>query len=326
MKKHSLTDLWENLSAFSNPVPSDVAGTMQALGIEVLREVSGEDSTEFLARCPAHLALTGKADRRPSFSVNSRTGLFHCFSCGYSGPFVQLVEDGLGYARVEAFQWIARRGVYRTCSDEEQNPQKDPDEPRITEAALALFVPPPPRALETRGLTAEACSDFGVLWSPTSKHWILPIRNPMTGELWGWQEKGKRFFRNYPQGIFKSRTLFGDLTWRGTTALLLESPLDAVRAHALGIDGAFASFGAHVSEAQMRLLKDRCTTLVLALDNDTAGLASRDRLYARWRPRGLAMKFLSYSGISAKDLGDMSDEAARSAYAHAHYPWRRRRT
>lgn len=324
MTKNSPTDLWENLAAFSNPVPSDVAGAMQRLGIGVLREVHGEDSTEFLAHCPAHLALTGKADRRPSFSVNSRSGLFNCFSCGYSGPFVQLVEDGLGYARVDAFRWIARHGIYRTRDDQES---ARPDEPenRITEAALALFEEPPAKALESRRLTAESCRAFGVLWSPTKRHWILPIRDPVTGELWGWQEKGKRFFRNYPAGIFKSRTLFGDLSWTGPTALLLESPLDAVRAHSLGLDGAFATFGAHVSEAQMRWLKARCTTLVLGLDNDVAGNTSRDRLYARWRPRGLPMKFLDYSHTTAKDLGEMGDADALAAYAGAHHPWRRRR-
>ncbi|AZM47786.1 hypothetical protein DMB38_20125 [Streptomyces sp. WAC 06738] len=319
----SPTDVWEQLAAYANPVPADVAGAMHRMGIEVLREVSGEDSSEYLARCPAHLANTGKADRRPSFSVNSRTGLFNCFSCQYSGLFIDLVEDKLGYARVEAWQWIARHGVYRVRDEEDQREHHEPRE-RLTEAALALFEPPPPPALDSRGLTAEACAAYGVLWDPKKKRWILPIRNPMTGELWGWQEKGKRFFRNYPQGILKSRTLFGDIAWAGETALLLESPLDAVRAHSLGIEGAFAAFGAHVSEMQMRLIKARCTTLVLGLDNDAAGITSRDRLYARWRPRGLAMKFLNYRGIPAKDLGEMSDEAARSAYAGAHYPWRGR--
>lgn len=319
----SPTDAWGQLAAFSNPVPADVGGAMHRLGIEVLREVSGEDSTEFLARCPAHLALTGKTDRRPSFSVNSSSGLFNCFSCGYAGAFIDLVEDRLGLARVEAFQWIARQGVYRVRDEEEPPRPKEPEE-RITEAALALFEAPPADALASRSLSAQACAEFGVLWQPDKRHWILPIRDPATGELWGWQEKGKRFFRNYPAGVPKSRTLFGDLTWHGRVALLLESPLDAVRARSLGIQGAFASFGAHVSEAQMRLLKERCTTLVMGLDNDAAGRTSRDRLYARWRPRGLAMKFLDYRGIAAKDLGDMTDAAARSAYAGAHYPWRRR--
>lgn len=320
----SPTDLWSQLSAYSNPVPGDIAGAMRALDIDVLRELSGDGSTEFLARCPAHATVTGRADRRPSFSVNSVSGLFHCFSCGYAGRFIDLVEDQLGYARVEAWQWIARQGVYRTREDDEPAAGPEPERERISEASLALFEPPPPEALDTRGLTAEACAVYGVLWDVRKKRWILPIRHPLTGELWGWQEKGKRFFRNYPAGVLKSRTLFGDPSWTGDTALLLESPLDAVRAHSLGIGGAFAAYGAHVSEMQMRLIKARCTTLILGLDNDAAGRTARDRLYARWRPRGLAMKFLDYTRTAAKDLGDMDDAAALAAYAGAHYPWRRR--
>jgi hypothetical protein len=234
------------------------------------------------------------------------------------------VEDGLGYDRVQAFHWIARHGVYRTLEDEQPKEQA-PERETVNEASLALFCLPPPRSCERRQITPEACADFGVLWSPADKRWILPIRDPFTGELWGWQEKGKRFFRNYPAGVPKSRTLFGDLAWRGETALLLESPLDAVRAHSLGIPGAFASFGAHVSEAQMRLLKARCRQLVLGLDNDTAGLGARDKIHDRWRPRGLPMKFLDYSHTTAKDLGDMSDADALTAYGNAHHPWRRRR-
>lgn len=324
MNPTSRTDFWDSLSAFSNPVPHDVPGALRMLGIEVLRELSKVDSAEYLARCPAHLALTGRADRRPSFSVNGSTGLFHCFSCGYAGPFIQLVEDGLGYDRVSAFRWIARQGVYRTIED--TAPASNAEEAlRINEASLALFVPPPSRACERRGVTPEACHDFGVLWNPETRHWILPIRDPFTGELWGWQEKGKRFFRNYPAGIHKSLTLFGDLTWIGETALLLESPLDTVRAYTLGIPGAFSSFGAYVSEAQMRLLKARCRNLILGLDNDPAGRTSRDKIYARWRPRGLPMKFLDYSHTKAKDLGEMLDADALTAYGNAHHPWRRRR-
>jgi hypothetical protein len=325
LKPTSPTDFWDDLSAYANPVPADVPGTLRALGIDVLRELSKEDSTEYLAHCPAHLALTGKRDRTPSFSVNGTSGLFHCFSCGYAGPFVQLVEDERGYSRIDAFRWIARRGTYRTA--EAGAPAAAPAENsiRINEASLALFTAPPSKACARRGITPQACADFGVLWNPEKRRWILPIRDPHTAELWGWQEKGKRFFRNYPPGVHKSLTLFGDLSWSGDTALLLESPLDAVRAHSLGITGAFASFGAHVSEAQMRLLKARCRCLVIGLDNDTAGHTARDKIHSRWRPRGLAMKFLDYSHTPAKDLGDMSDADALRAYQGAHHPWRRRR-
>lgn len=325
MKRTSPSDVWDDLVAFSNPVPADVAAALGALGVSVAREMSREGSTEYLALCPGHLALTGRADRRPAFSVNSSTGLFLCFSCGYSGTFIDLVEDILGLTRVDAFRWIARQGVYRV-SEEDHRDSPAPEHARLSEASLALFVPPPRDALDRRRLTQEACEAFGVLWCPTKLHWILPIRDPETGALWGWQEKGKDFFRNFPAGVKKSRTLFGPLTWTGETALLQESPLDAVRAHALGIEGSFASFGAHVSEAQMRLLKERCQRLILGLDSDHAGITSRTRLYERWRPRGLPMKFLEYRHTpGAKDLGDMSNADARMAYTEAYLPWRERR-
>lgn len=317
------TDPWDLLTAASNPVPADVGSALRSAGIEVVREVSGPDSTEFLARCPAHLALTGRRDRKPSFWVNGVSGLFHCFSCGYSGPFIQLVEDGLGLGRLEAFRWIARRGVYRTAESGEAEADRREDEPGVTEASLALFTKPPDQAVAGRQLSGASCAALGVLWDPRVSHWIIPVRNPETGELWGWQEKGPRFFRNYPVGVTKSRTLFGDLSWRGEVALLVESPLDVVRAHGLGITGCFASFGAHVSEAQMRLLKAWARSLVLGLDNDSAGNGARDKLYARWRPRGLSMRFLDYRGTTAKDIGDMDDPSVIRSYENSHYPWRR---
>lgn len=325
MKKISPFDPWADLAAFSNPVPADVGAALHLLGVEAVRELSREGSTEYLALCPGHLAVTGKADRRPAFSVNSSTGLFLCFSCGYAGTFIDLVEDILGLARVDAFRWIARQGVYRVHEEEERD-GPPPDEPRITEASLALFVPPPRDALLARRLTQEACEVYGVLWCPEKRHWILPIRDPDTGALWGWQEKGKQFFRNFPAGVKKSRTLFGPLTWTGETALLQESPLDAVRGHALGFEGSFASYGAHVSEAQMRILKACCRSLILGLDNDSAGITARTRIYDRWRPRGLPMKFLEYRHTAGvKDLGEMGDADARLAYTGAYLPWRERR-
>ncbi|MEV6310011.1 toprim domain-containing protein [Streptomyces sp. NPDC051840] len=324
MKPTFPTDFWDSLAAFSNPVPNDVPGALRGLGVEVLRELSRTDSAEYLARCPAHLSLTGKADRHPSFSVNGATGLFNCFSCGYAGPFIALVEDTLGYDRVQAWRWIARYGVYRTAEEPAAAPVAE-EAVRVNEASLALFTPPPLEACRRRGVSQEACAELGVLWEPRAGHWILPIRDPETGALWGWQEKGRRYFRNYPTGIHKSLTLFGDLSWSGGTGLLLESPLDAVRALTLGIEGAFASFGAYVSEAQMRLLKARCRCLVLGLDNDSAGRTARDKIHSRWRPRGLPMKFLDYGHTTAKDLGEMSDADALTAWAGAHHPWRRRR-
>lgn len=325
MRRRQASAGWDLLAAYSNPVPGDLPGALAALGIDPVRIVDQNGAQEVLARCPMHKALTGREDRNPSFWVNADSGVFICFSCHYTGTFVQLVCDARHVDRLQAVRWIAAQGIYRTRSNDDipAKTSGPKDTPPITEAALALFVPPAATALEERRLSAEACADYGVLWDPGRHYWILPIREPLTGTLLGWQEKGRRHFINYPSGISKSRTLFGYQQLRGDTAILLESPLDCVRLASVGIAGGVASYGAYVSDAQMRLLRRRVERVVLALDNDTAGRAGRDRVYARWRPRGIRMKFLDYSGTGAKDVGDMEDREITAAVANAHAAYTR---
>jgi DNA primase len=307
-------------------VPADVPAALQRLGMTALRSIDRPSGgSEVQARCPMHKARTGSDDRHPSFWVSTASGAFICFSCQYAGPFVQLVADVLGIGRDEALRWIARQGIYRLQPAEDEQPQ--PAElVTVNEASLALFVPPPPEALAERHLTAQACALYGVLWDPRTSRWIIPIRDPTDGRLLGWQEKNKRFFRNYPDGVKKSGTLFGYHTPHDYFTVLLESPLDAVRLASAGFTGGVASYGAHVSNAQMRLVRHRPGVLILGLDDDTAGRSARDQLYRTWRPRGIRMRFLNYADSTAKDIGDMtSDEEIHHAVTTAYLPFRHRK-
>lgn len=316
---------WDLVEAYSNPVPADIGAALSGLGIDVLRSVESGGAAEYLVRCPAHQARLGKPDRRPSCWVNSATGAFLCFSCGYCGPFVQLVADVQAADRVHAARWILRHGTRRPRPSA-PSPDRPPNRPQaLGEAALALYGPPPPQALAARGLSAAACARYGVLFDPRRQHWILPIRDHPSGQLLGWQEKGKRFFRNRPTGVKKSGSVFGAHTLTGGTAILVESPLDAVRLDSLGFPGAVAAFGAMVSDAQIRIIKRRCTLLILALDNDAAGNAARDTLYARWRPRGLDMRYFNYANAPGKDPGEMAPEQITRAVETACLPFRKRR-
>lgn len=318
----SRTSGWDLVEAHSNPVPTDVPSALADLGLHLIRTVSGTAGDEHLIRCPQHLERTGKRDRRPSCWVNDATGAYICFSCGYSGPFVELAADALDTDRAQAARWVLRAGTRRLREDRHRPAPERPAP--LTEAALALFVLPPPHALAERHLTAESCAAYGVLWEPKGNRWILPIRDYPSGELTGWQEKGRRVVRNRPTGVKKSHTLFGAHMLTGDTAVLVESPLDAVLLHSLGITGAVASYGALVSDAQMRIIKRRSKTLILALDNDAAGRAARDALYTRWRPRGIPILYFSYSGTSGKDPGEMQPDEIRRAVSTAHLPFRKR--
>lgn len=286
--------------------PSNIAAALDALGIAYT--VKGDEAQ---ANCPAH------KDFHPSWSCNLTTGMHNCFSCGFSGSFVRLVTHLRGCSQREAADWCS--GFQREW--DQVRVTVLPDAPAVrpvrqySEADLALFIPPPDWALDERNLTAEACAAYGVLFDLDEEAWILPIRDPETGKLWGWQEKSEHHFRNRPHGVRKAQTLFGYQTLaEGATAILVESPLDAARIWAAGIPGAVASFGVEVSETQLDLIVDRCARLIVALDDDDAG----DKRCAQLRRfTRIPVRFFDYADSGAKDPGEMTDSQIRHGVEHA---------
>lgn len=291
-----------------NPVPGDVLACLEELGIEVTRIVH----EEAWALCPGHFDRVGKKNSRPNkWSVNVETGQHSCFSCGFSGSFVYLVQEVLGYDRSDAERWTRNRGgierLRRTLGNPEgrsRDLERDAGIPEWNEARLALFDAPPFTALEHRRVSQGAVTHYGVLWDDKKENWILPIRNPDTGELWGYQEKGEGWFCNKPAKVNKADTLFGIETLTGRTAILLESPLDCLRLHTAGISGGVSSYGVQVSDRQLDLLFDRAEIIIFALDNDEVGLRKMWELRQRYLKSGKRIKFADYTHIpNAKDLG-----------------------
>lgn len=296
---------WGFLEALDNPVPADVVGTLAELGVNVVRECEKESGAEVLAHCPMHQARTGKEDRHPSFWVNATTGCFICFSCQYQGAFSQLVCDALDLTHAEAGRWIVtrRRGQGRKRREIVHRVEKYV----VSEPEYARLPEPPLDELKARGLTRIAAQAYGVRWRDGA--WILPIRNQW-GDLMGWQEKRGHTFFNRPDEVKKSMSLFGWSRFTpGSVAILVESPLDAVRIGSIGIHGALASFGASVSDVQMRLIKQRASSLILALDNpfvDRAGREAADQLYRRWTAFGMPIKIFNYRDMKGKDPGELT--------------------
>lgn len=283
------------------------------------------------ALCPMHERITGKIDHNPSWYVHLETGQHICFSCGYKGGILQLVcdikdfyvqlWDKVEYDYAAARSWIA--GAAEVTVEELKEklaklPEYVPPPPRaigMSEARLAIYVEPSEEALQSRNITAEAASHYGVLWNKNTKTWILPLREPDTNKLMGWQEKGTvdRTFNNRPMGLQKSKTLFGVDVQREEGAIIVESPLDCLRIHSAGFTGAVATCGAVISEAQAKLFR-RSEKLVAAFDNpnlDPAGLKACEQLRTFARKYGLNLFFFNYGDTTKKDPGEMTDEEIR---------------
>jgi hypothetical protein len=293
----------------------DVQGTLLKLGIETTQR-----NSELLGYCPMHLERTGKEDSNPSWSMNSDSGVHHCFSCGYRGNLLTLVaelkEFTTTWGRLDfdaAKEWL-RSNVevnFDLLASQLEEARKSyvpiPVPVAMSEARLAVFDSTIPQwALDARGLTQQACELHGVLWNPLRSAWITPIRNNSTYGLMGWQEKSQveRFFRNRPTGVQKSKTLFGIEVFSGDTMIVVESPLDCVKLTSLGITGAVSTFGASVSDEQLSLMK-RANKLIFSFDNDPAGIKASLDMLERTRKEGMECWFTGPSDF--KDVGDMPE-------------------
>jgi DNA primase len=263
--------------------------------------------------CPMHKARTGKEDHRPSWWINSETGAHICFSCGYKGNIYTLISDIKGIDYHDAREYIddtAELPIDSLMKRIKELPQYVVAEETIpmSEARLAVYGEPPDIELKKRFLTREAVNNYGVLWDKTNEAWILPIRDPDTFSLLGWQEKGARgrFFKNQPAGVKKSKTVFGVQHLNEEYLIVVESPLDVVRLASVGVSGAVSIYGAMMSDEQAKIIR-RAKRVVAAFDNDPAGKKACEQIRDYARKYGFDLLFFNYNGIDVKDVGDMTE-------------------
>lgn len=278
----------------------DLVALLSDLNVDIRRS----DGKEITGRCPVHLKVTGKEDRSPSWSMNSSTGLWLCFSCGARGTLSTLVSELTGDpdSVLNVQRYIIESSLHSIAA-----PKSRPEVP-VDWVTYSRFSRVPDRLSALRNLNPDFVWKHGIRWDAEAKAWIIPIISPV-GELRGWQAKKTGWFRNHPEGVRKSETLFGIDRFSNTTAVLVESPLDVVRLQGVTSDvQGLASFGAAVSDAQIKLLSMFADRLIIALDNDSAGLQAARRMHASLPYFRKGIYWFDYGKSTAKDIGDMTDE------------------
>jgi DNA primase len=287
-----------------------VDSSLKVLGINVLEE----RGDELIALCPGHKERTGHIDKKPSWSINTETGVHYCFSCHYKGNLYTLYLDIRGRDTANDF-WsgMSEYGVpipegYQVSRDFQTTPtmtlnKKEAVAMGVPESQLALYVDPPDWALEARRITKAGADFYGIRWSEDHAAWVIPLRDPNTENLIGYQLKGQleKIVLNKPAGISKKHTLFGIVEVKDRdSVVVVESPLDAVLLHDIGY-AAVAICGSHLSEQQLDLLRG-FDYVQIVLDNDDAGRIESERL-RRLMP-GFKYRVVPYK-TDKKDFGEM---------------------
>ena len=288
------------MSTALTPQLTDLTLVLETAGVELSRI----SEREITGKCPVHLRVVGKEDRSPSWSMNATSGLWICFSCGARGTLSSLLYELCGDTAASAQQFLINAGAERLYAPKKQ----EVAQPQLRTDAFFGFDRVSDKRCATKDLDPDLVYRYGVRWNPNNRSWAIPIISPM-GQLMGWQEKKTDWVRNFPVGVEKAKTLFGAERFRNRTAILVESPLDVVRfAMVFSKPQAVASFGAQVSKEQMNLLTHMADTVIIAMDNDVAGIESSKKLYKfMGRPRK-GLKWWNYQGTSAKDIGDMTND------------------
>jgi DNA primase len=298
----------------------DVFTMLSAAGVQGLRD--GRREVEGLCPNPLH------NDTHPSWSINKITGLHHCFSCGYKGTLTGLLVELTGVAPPDLENQLKSQGFLRSMQKVRERPEEviDPVLPYLNDWSLMNeLVDVPAKLLTFRRLLRHAVDQYQVRWQPDTRVWVLPLRAPDSGELLGAQLRKVGSVLTQPAGLPKSTTLFGyRQVYEHDYAVLVESPLDAVRLFGLGIP-AIASLGAHVSTEQVNLMARCFAAVYVALDNpaiDKAGREGAEQVTTMLRRRRCAAIPWRYDGLvdedgnPAKDVGDVpSDEALLDAWA-----------
>ena len=279
---------------------TSLVDVLTSIGVEITnvgeREIGG--------RCPVHITRTGKADGSPSWSMNAATGAWICFSCGARGSLMGLVQDlsGSDQPAYDYYAAIANMGLERLTMPTVVHRQ----EADIVQ--YSKFADIPQDALQAKSLTEDACRMHAVRWDTKNECWVLPLFT-RERELLGWQSKKSGWVRNYPVGVKKSETLFGIERFKGGTALLPESPVDVVRLTRIHSEvQGLASFGAAISNTQINLLEQYADRLIVAMDNDEAGISAAKKLFDTLPRFRKGVLWLNYDGTDAKDIGDMTDD------------------
>ena len=286
----------------------DILPLLEDLGVEGLR--SGE--REITGLCPVHEQRTGHRDTHPSWSINRSTGAWICFSCGGAGSLASLYT-ALGHAAPPTLMTDIQTSYVKSALQSYTAP---PTEPEVPDTPLVLDLywlrsldPVPLSLCELRYFTQESATTFDVRWDKPNRRWVIPIKRP-DGELIGvqYRQRGSHPL-NYPTAVPKSETLFGlDVYCDEPTVAVVESPLDVVRLHTVGIP-AVATYGVYASEEQVSLLARNFRVVVLAFDNDKAGAEGFDRVGRMLRRRGCPTLKFSYTSLREfKDPGDVPDD------------------
>lgn len=251
-----------------------------------------------MVTCPFH---KGGQESKPSFGINIHTLSYHCFTCGESGNFQELIFKLIKY-KLNVNVPMIKKGSKLTLLA--------PKKQRMTTELLDIgYTIGLTRYLQNRGITAAVCEEYIVGYRGNEV--IFPIRD-ITGKIIFYVS------RDVNDKIYQLsatvKPVYGLYEYsrnkRPGPVFIVESPINALTLAGWGYN-AVALMGTG-SNAQIETLRNLSSVkhYVLALDGDEAGYRASQRLKDKLRNK-LVSCIIMYTD---KDVNDLSEFEFKELY------------
>ena len=282
--------------------------------------VSGDN---IQTNCPFH--HEGQ-ERKPSFGIltkqkgKEKAGTCHCFACGWTGSFAEMVSNVFGYDDLGLYggKWLIRN--FLTVQIESRpDILDDPDfmrksliihpidKPYITEAELDKYRRYHPYMWK-RKMTPEVVEIFDIGYDKDTNCITFPVRDEYGNCVFVARRSVVSKFFNYPQNAEKPVYGLYELSMQipyPDEVIICESMIDAITCWVYGKKAvALNGLGNDLQFRQLRQMPNR--KFILATDMDSAGQKARIRLKGQLDNK-LVSEYI-WDIKMAKDINDMTKE------------------
>lgn len=292
-------------------IMKELQAQLQVNGIELLQKMksSGDD---IMVQCPYH--GDGK-EKRPSAGISKKNGQFHCFACGEVHTLPEVISYCFGKDdRLGVFGWNWLLKNFLTVNVQERkditldfNRKKTVEQINyVSESELESYRFYHPYMYK-RKLTEEIIDLFDIGYDKATESITFPIRNVSGDCLFVARRSVNKKWFSYPVGVEKPLYGLYELTILENfpnELIVCESMLDALTCWVYG-KYAVAMNGLG-SDLQFKQLSDLpCRKLILATDNDDAGMKARKRIRQKVKNK-IITEYILPEG--RKDINELSKE------------------
>lgn len=284
---------------------AELVSQLRANNIQLIQKrVNGP--THIQICCPYH---SNGMERRPSAGIRREDGIFHCFACGEVHSLSEVISHCFGHTDdiVGKFGWQWLLKNFATVQIEERkdvpidyirnNHTRNSVGNRNYVSAEELdsyrYIHP---YMYKRGLTDDVIELFDVGYDAPTETITFPVRDISGGCLFVARRSVKTKYFNYPEGVEKP--LYGLYELYKDSSIGLKNS----KTHSLGVPYSFPrevivcesmldalsfwTVGKYAvalnglgNELQFKQLRDLpCRKIILATDNDEAGMKARKRI------------------------------------------------